>query len=71
MGEYKKISYNKEYNKNSYKTVKVYIPINEYNYIKLHSLENGYESMSGYIKSLIQKDMNEYMGGGTSAEQGN
>lgn len=56
---YEKVKYNKEYNKNSYKTVKVYIPIDEYDKVIEHMKKSGYDKISGYIKTLIEKDMNE------------
>lgn len=55
---YDKVNYNKEYNKNAYKTVKVYIPIDEYEGIVEHMKQHGHDKMSGYIKALIDADMN-------------
>ena len=52
-------SYRREYNKTTYKTVKVYIPIDEYDGIIDHMNSNGYDKLSGYIKALIDADMNK------------
>lgn len=52
-------SYRREYNKTTYKTVKVYIPVDEYDGIIDHMKSNGYDKLSGYIKSLIDADMNK------------
>lgn len=52
-------SYRREYNKTTYKTVKVYIPVDEYDGIIEHMKHSGYEKLSGYIKSLIDADMNK------------
>lgn len=51
--------YIREYNKQAYKTVKVYIPIDEYEAIKAHYEAQGYKAMSGYVKALIDEDMNK------------
>lgn len=59
MSDYNKTEYNREYNKQAYKTVKVYIPVEEYDIIKDHYKANGYKAMSGYIKALIDADMKE------------
>ena len=53
----KKQEYIREYNKQAYKTVKVYIPIDEYEAIKEHHETRGYTAISGYIKALIEADM--------------
>lgn len=50
-------TYRREYNKDTYKTVKVYIREEEYPAIITHMKEQGYTKLSGYIKDLIQKDM--------------
>ena len=52
-------SYRREYNKSTYKTVKVYIPVDEYDGIINHMKQSGYDKLSGYIKSLIDADMNK------------
>lgn len=57
MKNYNKNEYNREYNKDTYKTVKVYIREEEYPAIITHMKEQGYTKLSGYIKDLIQKDM--------------
>lgn len=57
MSDYNKTEYNREYNKQAYKTVKVYIPVEEYESIKAHYEASGYKAMSGYIKALIDADM--------------
>lgn len=49
--------YRREYNKTAYKTVKVYIPVDEYANIHDHMKSRGYDKMSGYIKALIDADM--------------
>lgn len=49
--------YRREYNKTAYKTVKVYIPIDEYEGIQAHMKAQGHNSLSGYIKALIDADM--------------
>ncbi len=64
MERYIKQVYNREYNKKVYKVVKVYIPATNYESIKKHSEIKGYDSMSGYIKSLIDTDMKNASGGG-------
>lgn len=49
--------YNREYNKEAYKTVKVYIPKADYPAIEAHFKAQGYSALSGYIKALISADM--------------
>ena len=49
--------YRREYNKEVYKTVKVYIREEEYPQIIEHMKKQGYKKLSGYIKDLIAKDM--------------
>lgn len=49
--------YAREYNKEVYKTVKVYIPKAEYPAIEAHFKAQGYSALSGYIKALISADM--------------
>lgn len=56
MGDYVKKDYNREYNKTAYKTVKVYIPVDDYPAIEAHAKSQGYK-VSGYIKTLIDQDM--------------
>jgi len=48
MSDYNKTEYNREYNKQAYKTVKA---------IKAHFEKQGYKAMSGYVKALIDADM--------------
>ncbi|EHF04468.1 hypothetical protein HMPREF1020_03615 [Clostridium sp. 7_3_54FAA] len=55
----KKNDYIREYNKDTYKTVKVYIREEEYPAIIEHMKAKGYTKLSGYIKDLIQADMKE------------
>lgn len=50
--------YRREYNKETYKTIKVYIREEEYQPIIEHMKRQGYTKLSGYIKDLIAKDMN-------------
>ena len=57
MKNYNKNEYNREYNKETYKTVKVYIREEEYPAILAHMKEQGYTKLSGYIKDLINQDM--------------
>ncbi len=54
-----KNTYIREYNKDAYKTVKVYIREEEYPEIIKHMKARGYTKMSGYIKDLIAKDMEQ------------
>lgn len=54
-----KNAYIREYNKDAYKTVKVYIREEEYPEIIEHMKARGYTKMSGYIKDLIAKDMEQ------------
>lgn len=63
MSEYNKNDYNREYNKDTYKTVKVYIREEEYPAILEHMKNKGYTKISGYIKNLINCDMNQGGGG--------
>mgnify|MGYP007063238624 CR=1 FL=1 len=49
--------YVREYIKETYKTVKVYIREEEYPTIIEHMKARGYTKISGYIKDLIQADM--------------
>lgn len=55
----KKQEYIREYNKDTYKTVKVYIREEEYPDIIEHMKNRGYTKLSGYIKDLITKDMEQ------------
>ena len=54
-----KNTYIREYNKDAYKTVKFYIREEEYPEIIEHMKARGYTKMSGYIKDLIAKDMEQ------------
>lgn len=56
---YEKVAYNNQYNKDTYKTVKIYIREEEYPSIIKHMENKGYQKVSGYIKDLIKKDMEE------------
>lgn len=55
----KKNEYIREYNKEAYKTVKVYIREEEYPNIINHMKKQGYTKISGYIKDLIKQDMED------------
>lgn len=57
MGNFDRNSYNREYNKTQYKTMKVYIPNDEYESINTHMHSIGHDKFSGYIKALIDADM--------------
>ena len=57
MKDYNKNEYNREYNKDTYKTVKVYIREEEYPEVIEHMKAKGYTKLSGYIKDLIAQDM--------------
>lgn len=50
MSDYNKTEYNREYNKQAYKTVKVYIPVDEYEAIKAHFEKQGYKAMVDMLK---------------------
>ncbi len=54
-----KNKYIREYNKEAYKTVKVYIREEDYPEIIEHMKAMGYSKMSGYIKDLITRDMTQ------------
>lgn len=52
--------YRREYNKENYKRVQVYIAKNEYEEIEKYlKIINPKIKISGYIKELIQKDIRE------------
>lgn len=55
----KKNEYIREYNKDTYKTIKIYVREEEYPSILEHMEKRGYQKVSGYIKDLIKKDMEE------------
>lgn len=57
MKDYNKSEYNREYNKDTYKTVKVYIREEEYPEVLEQMKARGYTKLSGYIKDLIAQDM--------------
>ena len=57
MKDYNKNEYNREYNKDTYKTVKVYIREEEYPEVIEHMKTRGDTKRSGYIKDLIAQDM--------------
>lgn len=65
MGQ-NRTEYIRERNKDVYKTVKVYIPKDEYPIIIEHMKRKGYDKISGYVKTLIDKDieLSEKSGGG-------
>lgn len=57
--------YRREYNKENYKRVQVYIPKEEYEQIEKYlKTINPKIKISGYIKELIGKDLLEKSGGG-------
>lgn len=58
MKENNRNEYVREYIKETYKTVKVYIREEDYPAIVEHMKNNGYTKISGYIKDLIENDMN-------------
>lgn len=49
----------KQYIKDNYKTMKVYIREDEYTLIEEHMKQKGYEKFGTYVKDLIAKDMNK------------
>lgn len=55
----KKNEYIREYNKDTYKIVKVYIREEDYPQIMEHMKKQGYKKLSGYIKDLIIRDMDK------------
>lgn len=57
MNEKERTNYKREYNKDTYKTVKVYIREEEYPEVIEHMKNRGYTKLSGYIKDLIAQDM--------------
>lgn len=57
MNEKELKEYRREYNKDNYKTMKVYVKEEEYPPIIDHMKNKGYKSFSGYVKDLIEKDM--------------
>lgn len=62
---FNKNEYDREYNKENYKVVKVYVRKEEYETIEKHiKRENPKAKVSGYIKTLIEKDIREVLGGG-------
>ena len=58
MKENNRNEYVREYIKETYKTVKVYIREEDYPAIVEHMKNKGYTKISGYIKDLIENDMN-------------
>ncbi|MDU3287390.1 hypothetical protein [Enterocloster bolteae] len=58
MKENNRNEYVREYIKETYKTVKVYIREEDYPAIIEHMKNKGYTKISGYIKDLIENDMN-------------
>lgn len=57
MNEKERNDYKREYNKEVYKTVKVYIREEEYPEVLEQMKARGYTKLSGYIKDLIAQDM--------------
>lgn len=57
MNKNERTEYKREYNKDTYKTVKVYIREEEYPEVIEHMKNKGYTKLSGYIKDLIAQDM--------------
>jgi hypothetical protein len=62
MKENNRNEYVREYIKETYKTVKVYIREEDYPAIVEHMKNKGYTKISGYIKDLIENDMNSTPG---------
>lgn len=62
MNEKELKKYRREYNKDNYKTMKVYVKEEEYPPIIDHMKNKGYKSFSGYVKDLIEKDMQDTNG---------
>lgn len=58
MKENNRNEYVREFIKETYKTVKVYIREEDYPAIVEHMKNKGYTKISGYIKDLIENDMN-------------
>lgn len=62
--------YRREYNKENYKRVQVYISKKEYEKIEKKLKEKDKNiKISGYIKGLILKDLGEELGGGIASNE--
>lgn len=59
-----KQEYNKNYTKDTYKTIKVYIRKDEYPEIENYIKTNNIKSLSGKMLELLRADMNKRSGGG-------
>lgn len=57
MDNKERTEYKREYNKEKYKIVKVYIREEEYPAVIDHMKQQGYKKVSGYIKNLIMNDI--------------
>lgn len=58
----KTTDYKKQFNKETYKTAKLYLPIETYPSIDQHWRSRGYKSLNAYVNALIEKDMRENSG---------
>ena len=65
MSDKKRTEYVREYIKETYKTMKVYIKEEDYAKINQHMKSKGYNKFSGYVKELISKDMEQGIGEGS------
>lgn len=59
MSDFDQTKYINTYIKDTYDTVKVQFPKGYKEKLKQRAKESGYDSMSGYIKALVDADMNK------------
>lgn len=76
MGEFNQTKYINEYNKEKYDIIRVPFPKGYKETLKIKSKEKGFNSISGYIKDLVETDIHskdeKIIGGGTAPlETGN
>lgn len=57
MSEFNQSKYINEYIKDTYDTVKIQFPKGYKELLKQKAKEQGYKSMNGYIKALVDADM--------------
>lgn len=63
MGDYDKVKYNNDYNKENYDIIRVPFPKGMKEKLKTAAKERGSASVSAYIKQLVAADLEKIRGG--------
>lgn len=59
MGNFNKVKYKNDYNKEHYARLSIQVPLEDRDKIDEFWKAKGYKSFNGYVTDLIRRDMNE------------